>query len=141
MADDRIEMLRRVPLFDGLSQRELESIAAAMRERTFQPGDAIVHEGEGGVGFFVIAQGTAAVNSHGQDRGTLTAGDSFGEVALLDESNRRSATVTAVEPVRVFGLTAWQFTPLLEQHPRIAVKLARILAHRLREVEERMAAG
>jgi CRP/FNR family transcriptional regulator, dissimilatory nitrate respiration regulator len=139
MTDDRMETLRRVPLFDGLTQRELEAVAGATRERRFQPGDEIVHEGQGGVGFFVIADGKAAVNVHGEERGTLGRGDSFGEVALLDESGKRSATITAVEPVRVFGLTAWQFTPLLEQHPGIAIKLARLLARRLREAEERAA--
>jgi CRP/FNR family cyclic AMP-dependent transcriptional regulator len=140
MSDRRVDMLRRVPLFDGLTDKELGAIAAAMRERDFQPGQEIVHEGEGGVGFFVIADGRAAVFVHGEERGTLGEGTSFGEVALLDEG-RRSATVTAVTPVRVFGLTAWQFTPLLEQHPGIAVKIARMLARRLREAEEREPAG
>jgi CRP-like cAMP-binding protein len=62
-------------------------------------------------------------------------------VALLDDVGRRSATVVAESPMRVFGLTAWQFTPLLEQHPSIAIKIAKILARRLREAEERSLAG
>ena len=63
-------------------------------------------------------------------------------MALLDEGGgRRTASVIAESPVRVFGLTAWQFTPLLEQHPQIAVKVAKILARRLREAEERAGTG
>jgi len=139
MSDERIEILRRVPLFDGLNDKELEAVANTAKERRYDTGDTIVGEGEGGVGFFVIAEGSARVEVHGERRGTLGPGDSFGEVALLDEGGRRTASVIAEAPVRVFGLTAWQFTPLLEQHPAIAVKTAKILARRLREAEERAA--
>ena len=139
MTDERIEILRRVPLFDGLSEKELAAVTNAAKERRFDTGDTIVGEGEGGVGFFVIAEGSARVEVHGERRGTLGPGYSFGEVALLDEGGRRTASVIAEAPVRVFGLTAWQFTPLLEQHPAIAVKTAKILARRLREAEERAA--
>ena len=104
-------------------------------------GDAIVSEGEGGVGYFVIAEGTARVEAHGQRVGTLGPGSSFGEVALLDEGGRRTASVIAEAPMRVFALTSWQFTPLLEQHPQIAIKVAKLLARRLRESEERQAAN
>ena len=90
-------------------------------------------------GFFVVADGTARVEVSGQRRGTIGPGASFGEVALLDEGGRRTASVVAESPLRVFGITAWQFTPLLEQHPSIAIKIAKILARRLREAEERAA--
>jgi len=139
MADERIETLRKVSLFEGLSDRELEAVARAAKERRFDTGDMVVVEGEGGVGFFVVAEGTARVESRGNKLGTISRGGSFGEVALLDDVGRRSATVIAESPLRVFGLTAWQFTPLLEQHPSIAVKVAKMLARRLREAEERAA--
>jgi CRP-like cAMP-binding protein len=139
MADERFETLRKVLLFEGLSDRELEAVAHAAKERRFDTGDTVVVEGEGGVGFFVVADGTARVEAHGKRLGTISSGASFGEVALLDDSGRRSATVVAESPLRVYGLTAWQFTPLLEQHPSIAVKIAKMLARRLREAEERAA--
>ena len=137
MSDERIETLRKVQLFDGLSDKELAAVANAVKERRFDTGDTVVGEGEGGVGFFVIADGTVRVESRGERRATLGAGASFGEVALLDEGGRRTAAVIAESPVSAFGLTSWQFTPLLEQHPHIAVKVAKILARRLREAEER----
>jgi CRP/FNR family transcriptional regulator, cyclic AMP receptor protein len=141
MADERTEILGRVPLFEGLSDKELSAVSSAVKERRYDTGDAIVSEGEGGVGFFVIAEGTARVEAHGQRVATLGPGASFGEVALLDEGGRRTASVIAEAPMRVFGLTSWQFTPLLEQHPQIAVKVAKLLARRLRESEERQGAG
>src|SRR4051794_9180032 len=140
MADERIEILGRVPLFDGLPAGELAAVANAAKERRYDTGDVIVGEGETGIGFFVIAEGTARVETHGERRGTLSSGSSFGEVALLDEGGRRTATVIAESPLRVFGITAWQFTPLLEQHPSIAVRVAKILARRLRQAEERASA-
>ena len=139
MANERFEALRKVTLFEGLSDRELEAVAHAAKERRFDTGDTVVVEGEGGVGFFVVADGTARVEAHGTRLGTISPGASFGEVALLDDGGRRSATVVAESPLRVYGLTAWQFTPLLEEHPSIAVKIAKMLARRLREAEERAA--
>jgi CRP/FNR family transcriptional regulator, cyclic AMP receptor protein len=141
MANERFEALRKVTLFEGLSDRELEAVAHAAKERRFDTGDTVVVEGEGGVGFFVVADGTARVEAHGTRLGTIRPGASFGEVALLDDGGRRSATVVAESPLRVYGLTAWQFTPLLEEHPSIAVKIAKMLARRLREAEERAAAA
>ena len=139
MADERTEILGRVPLFEGLSEKELSAVANAVKERRYDTGDAIVSEGEGGVGYFVIAEGTARVEAHGQRVATLGPGASFGEVALLDDSGRRTASVIAEAPIRAFALTSWQFTPLLEQHPQIAIKVAKMLARRLRETEERQA--
>ena len=74
-------------------------MANAAKERRYDTGDMIVGEGEGGIGFFVIAEGTARVEAHGERRGTLGPGASFGEVALLDEGGgRRTASVIAESP-------------------------------------------
>ena len=131
MPDERIEILRKVTLFDGLSDKELGAIAKATKERRFDTGDVIVSEGESGIGFFVIADGTARVEAKGTRVATLMSGSSFGEVALLDDGvGRRTATVIAESQLRVFGLTAWQFTPLLDQYPALAVKIAAALPAR-----------
>ena len=138
MADERIEISAAcVRCSTGCPTVSSRPWRNAAKERRFDTGDTVVGEGEGGVGFFVVADGTARVEAPGERRGTIGPGASFGEVALLDESGRRTATVIAESPLRVFGITAWQFTPLLEQHPSIAVKIAKILARRLREAEER----
>jgi CRP/FNR family transcriptional regulator, cyclic AMP receptor protein len=140
MPDERVDIMRRVTLFEGLSPKELQSVAGAAKERRYDTGDAIVSEGETGVGFFVIADGSARVESHGARRATLGPGSSFGEVALLDEAGRRSASVIAESPMRVYGITAWQFTPLLEQNPAIAIKIAKGMARMLRHEQEHSAA-
>ena len=75
-----MNLLQRVPIFSDLDRRELERIAASMKERTFSAGDTVTAEGQSGVGFFVIESGEAKVTVGGQDRRRLGPGDYFGEV-------------------------------------------------------------
>lgn len=122
MAKEAAELLRRVPLFSDLDRRELDDIASAMKQRTFQAGQQIAVEGESGVGFFVIEDGEAKVTIGGEDRRTLGPGDYFGEVALITHG-ARTATVTADTELRTYAMTFWDFRPLVEETPGIAWKL------------------
>jgi CRP/FNR family transcriptional regulator, cyclic AMP receptor protein len=129
-----IELLRRVPLFQGLDEKHLQSLSRTFTDRTFAAGQTITSEGGGGVGFFVIENGEAVVSVGGQERRTLGPGEYFGEVALIDEGSR-SATIEAKTDVRCYGLTPWQFRPLVEENASIAWPLLVSMAKRLREVE------
>jgi CRP-like cAMP-binding protein len=84
-------------------------------------------EGEEGVGFFVIESGTAQVSVGGQDRRLLGPGDYFGEIALIIDGPR-TATVTAQTPVRCWGLTSWEFRPLVRENAAVAWRLVEALA-------------
>src|SRR5919106_5743196 len=108
MDDNRIELLKRVPLFAGLDPRDLRDIASTMKERRFSAGDVIAREGETGVGFFVIEEGEARVEVDGQEVRRLGAGDYVGEIALIAESPR-TATLTADTDILALGLTSWEF--------------------------------
>jgi CRP/FNR family cyclic AMP-dependent transcriptional regulator len=129
---DRTDLLRRVPLFSDLERRELEDIANSMKQRTFPAGETVTDEGTGGVGFFVIEDGTAKVSVHGEERAQLGPGDYFGEIALIAESPR-TATIVAESDLRCLGMTFWDFRPLVEENGRIAWKLLQVLAKRLSE--------
>lgn len=129
-ADD----LRRVDLFAELDDRDRKSIASAMRERTFSAGQTVTEEGGSGVGFFLIEDGSATVSVNDQKVRTLGAGDYFGEIALLMEGPR-SATIVADTDLRCQGLARWDFVPLVEQSPSIALKLLQTLAARLAEAQ------
>jgi CRP-like cAMP-binding protein len=133
---ERGELLRRVPLFAGLAQRELREIDAALTHRTYAAGDRIVAEGEPGIGFFVIEDGEAVVTVHGEERARLGRGDTFGDVALIAE-DRRTATVTAETPLRCLAMTAWEFRPLVERDPTIAWHLLQSFARLLLAAEQR----
>ena len=130
------ELVQRVPLFSDLSKQEVQGLASSMKERTFSEGDTIATEGQSGIGFFVIEEGEATVTIGGQERGTLKAGDHFGEIALIDDG-ARTATVTAKTQLRAYGITAWEFRPMVEQNAGLAWKLLKELAKRLRDAEVR----
>ncbi len=130
------ELLKQVPLFAGLDDKQLATLSRNFTDRTFSAGQQVTAEGAGGVGFFVIESGEATVSVGGQERRTLGAGDYFGEVALIDEG-ARSATITATSELRCYGLTPWQFRPLVEENASIAWPLLLSMARRLREIEQR----
>jgi CRP/FNR family transcriptional regulator, cyclic AMP receptor protein len=129
-----VDVLRGVPLFSELGDRELERLAGHFKERTFPEGSAVTMEGGTGTGFFVVVEGNATVSVSGEQRGTLGPGDSFGEIALVDEGTR-SATITAATDLRCYGLTAWEFRPFVEEHPQVAWPLLKQMAKRLREAQ------
>ena len=132
MDANRIELLRRVPLFAGLDARDLRDIASTMKQRRFAAGDVIAQEGQGGVGFFVIEDGEARVEIDGREVSRLGAGDYFGEIALIAESPR-TATVTAETDLTALGLTSWEFRPIVETNASITWKLLETLARRAAE--------
>ena len=127
MAEGAAELLKRVPIFSDLDAKERERIASSMKQRTFQAGDTVTTEGQGGVGFFVIEDGVALVSVGGDERRRLGPGDYFGEVALLNQSVR-TATITAESELRCYGLTSWEFRPLVETHGSIAWKLLQAMS-------------
>ena len=124
-------MLKNVPLFVGLDNRELEQIAATMRERKFAAGDTVTEEGAGGAGFFVVETGEAEVSVDGVARGSIKAGDYFGEIALLTGSDR-TATIKAKTDMVCWGMTPWDFRPLVESNSTIAWKLLTAMADKLK---------
>jgi len=128
------QLLRRVPLFAGLSDRDLNGIAQSFKERKFSAGDTIAEEGKGGVGFFVIGQGEVTYSIHGEEIGQGAAGDYFGEIALIDDGPR-SATIKAATDVTAYGLTSWEFRPFVEANASIAWQLLQVMAKRLRAAQ------
>ena len=134
MAGPSVELLQKIPIFAGLEPRELERLGGSFKERTFNAGDTVASEGESGAGFFVIESGEAAVEVSGQERGRLGPGDYFGDIALID-MGARTATVKAESDLHCYGLTFWDFRPLVESDARIAWPLLQAMAKRLREAE------
>jgi CRP/FNR family transcriptional regulator, cyclic AMP receptor protein len=126
-----LETLRKVPLFADLDDRELQQIAGSMRERRFDAGDTVTQEGAGGVGFFIVEEGSADVNVGGEAKGSVGPGDYFGEIALINESPR-TATLTASTDMLCYGMTPWDFRPLVESNSAIAWKLLTAMAEKMR---------
>src|SRR3954452_24417622 len=133
-----IDVIKQVPLFKGLSDRELKTLANNFTERSFNAGQELTSEGQGAAGFFVIESGEAAVTVDGEVRRKLGSGDYYGEVALID-GGRRTATITAISDGKSYGLTPWQFRPLLEENASIAWPFLEGMPARVREPNPRKA--
>jgi CRP-like cAMP-binding protein len=128
--DAKIELLRRVPLFAGLSKRELEQLGGIADELDLAAGRTLIEEGTPGREFFALAEGEVSVAKNGRRVRTLSTGDFFGEIALVSDVPRTS-TVTAESPVRVLVLTKRDFQRLLREHPSIQGKVLEALAARV----------
>jgi hypothetical protein len=129
---DPVGALQRVQLFAGMDRRQSEQTARLLKERRFTKGETVIMEGSGGAAFFIIASGQAIVSSKGVNLATLGPGEHFGEVALID-GGPRSATVTAETDLVCYGLTFWEFRPLVERNGTIGWRLLQALAKQLRD--------
>jgi CRP/FNR family cyclic AMP-dependent transcriptional regulator len=129
--NDMVEHLAEVPIFEGCSKKDLQTIARQVREISHEAGYVVATEGDPGAGLFVIADGEADVTIGGKKVNHLEAGDFFGEMALLD-GGPRTATVTATTPITLYALTEWVFRGLLAEHPSIAMRTLETMASRLR---------
>lgn len=124
--------LQSVPLFEGLSKKELERLSRGMDEVDLAEGKELAREGTFAYEFFVIEEGTANVTREGRPVRELGPGDFFGEIALL-EAERRTATVTTTSPMRAIVMTGRDFQAMDREQPQIAEKVRA-------KVEERLAA-
>lgn len=131
MSDPRVERLRRVPLFAGCTEKQLQFIAGRADELDFEQGKVLCREGKSGGDFFVLLSGAAEVSADGRVLRTLREGDFFGEIAVLD-NGPRSATITVLEPARALVLGPAQFRDILHQNAEIATKMLHVVVERLR---------
>jgi CRP/FNR family cyclic AMP-dependent transcriptional regulator len=129
-ANPKIALLKQVPLFQELSSRELEQLAAIADEIDVPAGKALTREGLSGKEFVVLAEGIADVVQDGEVVNTLGPGDYFGEIALVT-GLPRTATVTTRSPARLLVLTAPAFRSLLDRAPRIRQRVTAAAALRL----------
>jgi CRP-like cAMP-binding protein len=129
-SDDATEVLAQVPMLSGLKRRELKRLVSGMHERRFPAGSQATVEGQGGLGFFIVIDGAADVTVGDAVVNSLGPGDWFGEMALLSDSGRRTATVTATSDLRCLGMTAWEFRPFLAANPDAAWQILATMAER-----------
>lgn len=126
----KVEALKRAPLFESLSKKELAELARVTDDLKVEPGTVLCREGKVGREFFVIVDGTADVTKGGKHLASRSGGDFVGEIALLTTS-KRTATVTATTPLRCFILTQGDFRRVLEENPGVQLKVMKALAERL----------
>jgi len=128
----KAEALRKAPLFEGLSKKELLEVARVTEDLHVPAGTVLCKEDTLGREFYVIVDGTIDVTRSGKKIATRGAGDFVGEIALLT-SARRTATVTAATPVRCLILMRGDFRRVLDENRSIERKVMEALAERLAE--------
>jgi CRP/FNR family cyclic AMP-dependent transcriptional regulator len=126
----KVELIKRVPLFEECSRKDLTEIAAIADEIDLREGKELTKEGRPGREFFVLIEGEADVKKGSRRINRLGAGDFFGEIALVTR-RPRTATVVATSPVRALVITDRSFRTLLEHQPEIQGKVMSALAARL----------
>jgi flavin reductase (DIM6/NTAB) family NADH-FMN oxidoreductase RutF len=125
-------LLERAPVFSSLPPEILKVITAEGVERTFDPGEFVVREGDPGDELFVIVEGEARVERKGSALATFGPGEFFGEVAVID-GRPRSADVVAVSPLRALAISRELVRSTIEREPRAAWAMLEVLAGRLRD--------
>lgn len=128
--DTKVERLKRAPLFEGLSRKELVQLARMSDDAEVPAGRVLCREGDIGREFFVLVDGKVDVATKGRRVAALGAGDFVGEISLLEQT-RRTATVTARTPLRLFVLTSKDFRQMVADNPSVERKVLRALARRV----------
>ncbi len=134
--------LRRIWLFEGLTEDQLNSLSPFTYRKNFGPGELIVEEGHTGNGLYLIVSGNVeAVKGLGTEQqqtvNKLGEGEVFGELALLGEWPR-TATVRAVDNVECLGIDRWVFLAQVERQPQVGIRMLHILAQKLRDSDARL---
>ena len=129
--EQRVALLRTIPLFTAMTDRGIRAVAAVAHEETFDVGEALTREGEPGETFLVIIDGRAAVTRVGRSLGEVAGGQFVGEIALVD-GGPRTATVTAITPVRALVIDRGEFLELLELSSAVRLGVLEALTQRLR---------
>lgn len=131
--DQKIEVLQQVPLFAGLSKKELGELARHLDEVDLSEGTTLVKEGDLGREAMILVAGTAVVRRRGRKVAELGPGSVIGELSLLAEIPR-TATVVAASDVTVGLMTASDFGAVVDENPKVAVRMLRTVAHRFAEL-------
>ncbi len=133
--DEKIELLKTVPLFRGLGSSEMQRIGQLVDEVDLPAGRVLMRQGETGAELFAIVDGSARVERDGRPLPDCGPGSVIGEIALID-GGPRTATVTLTTPSRLLVLSRRDFASLMDEFPGVRVQILDTLASRVRTLEE-----
>ncbi|TME75142.1 MAG: cyclic nucleotide-binding domain-containing protein [Chloroflexi bacterium] len=131
MPDKKVDRLSRVPLFAGVSRRELEFVASRVDEVSLKPGQTLITEGQPTEAFFILESGHVEVTRGGKPVNRLGPGDFFGEIGMLDRGTA-TATVVTDGPVEAIVLSHTQFRDAIKANDNLALQVIAAMAKRLR---------
>jgi CRP/FNR family transcriptional regulator, cyclic AMP receptor protein len=132
-----LRMLQNVPIFSVLPKKELKTMSQSFVERSYPLETVIESEGDKGVSFYLIVEGSVNVRKGNKTIAKLSRGQFFGELSLLDNQPRSASVVTA-EPTKCLIMTSWVWSGFLETQPKLAIAVMKELARRLREADQKL---
>ena len=135
MSEEVVEALKRVPLFQSMSDRSLHRVAEISKEVVHPDGKTVLEEDHSAVGFHLILSGEAQATQGGTIVGTMRPGDYFGEMSLID-GKPRSASVVAKGELKTLAIPAWNFNRLLDENPEMMRALLVALSERVRALRD-----
>lgn len=136
-------LLQNIPLFDGLSRKELSAVESILHRREYDPDEILFHQGNPGVGMYIIQEGTIDIlyEPTGDTLAELTDGDFFGELALLNETPRSATAISRADSV-LYGLFRPDLLDLVERDPSLGVqillRMGQVLSERLIHTNEQV---
>lgn len=133
---DKLKALQSVPLFSGLSKKELKSVASLTTEMVADEGTTLVTQGELGREAMILMDGAVVVRRNGRKVAELGPGDVIGEMAII-ERVPRNATAVATQPSTLLLMDAREFASLMNMQPKLAVKVLKTVARRYAELDRK----
>ena len=132
--DQKLELLGKVPLFAGLSKRELQRIGELADEVDLPSGRVLMRQGESGSEMLIVIDGSARIERDGEVIAERGGGEVLGEIALLD-GGPRTATVTLTRDSRLLVLGRREFQAAMDELPDVRLRVLEAVAHRLRTLD------
>jgi CRP-like cAMP-binding protein len=133
--DPKTELLRSIPIFAACGPGDLQRIAQLVDEVDIPDGRVIMRQGDSGTQMFIVTSGTARAERDGRHLADFGPGGVFGEMSIIAEGPR-TATVTAVEPMRAFVVGHREFHSLMDSYPDFKMRVLEGLATKVRRLEE-----
>ena len=126
-----VDLLRQVPLFEGMTDQAISAVADLVDEVEFGDGQLITREGEAGDAFYVVVDGRLQISRGGAVIATQGPGDFLGEISLID-GRPRTATATAVGAVSALAIERPAFMSLIDRYPAVRLSVLMALTDRIR---------
>lgn len=132
--DEKLDLLRRIPLFNAFDRKEIARLGALAEEVDAPPAKVLMRQGEDGGDLMVVVRGRVAIERDGKRLNTMGPGDFFGEIALVAHGPR-TATATTEEPTTLLVINHRDFHSLMDEFPEVATQVLNALANRVRHLE------
>jgi len=133
-SDPKLDLLHAVPLFSRLGKGDIKRLGQLTEDIDLAAGTTLIRQGDSGREMFVIVSGRVGVTRDGESLAERGPGDVLGEISLLADI-RRSATVTALTPMRLLVLGRREFFSLMDEMPTVRAAIFEVLASRLASLD------